>query len=69
MTVVGVVRQVKNYGVDGPSRVEAYVPNSQFPGSGGNLVLRSGQNPQQLVSAVRRTIHSENPASHISSNT
>jgi putative ABC transport system permease protein len=61
MTVVGVVRQVKNYGVDGPSRVEAYVPNAQFPGSAGNLVLRSRQDPEQLVSAVRRTIHSLDP--------
>jgi putative ABC transport system permease protein len=61
MTVVGVVRHVKNYGVDQPSRVEAYVPNAQFPGSGGNLVLRSQQDPEHLVSAVRRTLHSLDP--------
>jgi putative ABC transport system permease protein len=61
MTVVGVVRQVKNYGVDQPTRVEAYVPNAQFPGSGGNLVLRSQQDPEHLVSAVRRTLHSLDP--------
>jgi putative ABC transport system permease protein len=61
MTVVGVVRQVKNYGVDQPTRVEAYVPNAQFPGSGGNLVLRSPQDPEHLVSALRRTVHSLDP--------
>jgi putative ABC transport system permease protein len=62
MTVVGVVRQVKNYGVDQPTRVEAYVPNAQFPGSGGNLVLRSPQDPEHLVSAVRRTLNSLDPS-------
>jgi putative ABC transport system permease protein len=61
MTVVGVVRQVKNYGVDQPTRVEAFVPNALFPGSGGNLVLRSQQDPEHLVSAVRRTLHSLDP--------
>lgn len=61
MTVVGVVRQVKNYGVDQPSRVESYVPNAQFPAGDGNLVLRSRQDPAHLVSALRRTMHSLDP--------
>ena len=61
MTVVGVVRQVKNYGVDQPSRFEAYVPNAQFPGMGGNLVLLSRQDPSHLVPAVRQVMNSLDP--------
>ncbi len=61
MTVVGVVRQVKNYGVDQPSRFEAYVPNAQFPGMDGNLVLRSPQDPARLVPAVRQVMQSLDP--------
>ena len=61
MTVVGVVRQVKNYGVDQPSRFEAYVPNAQFPGMGGNLVLRSHLDPARLVPAVRQVMQTLDP--------
>ncbi|HEX8894605.1 MAG TPA: ABC transporter permease [Terriglobales bacterium] len=61
MTVVGVVRQVKNYGVDQPSRFEAFVPNAQFPGMGGNLVLRSHQDPARLVPPVRQVMQTLDP--------
>jgi len=61
MTVVGVVRQVKNYGVDQPARFESFVPNAQFPGMSGNLVLLSHQDPARLVPAVRQTMHSLDP--------
>ena len=61
MKVVGVVRTVKNYGVDQPSRFESYVPNAQFPGDGGNLVLRASQDPHHLAPAMRRTMQSINP--------
>src|SRR5262249_22190471 len=40
-TVVGVIRQIKNYGVDQPVLPEIFVPFAQRPGSGGNLVIRS----------------------------
>jgi putative ABC transport system permease protein len=61
MIVVGVVRQVKNYGVDQPARFETFVPNAQFPGMGGNLVLRSHQDPAHLVPAVRQAMHALDP--------
>ena len=61
MKVVGVVRQVKNYGVDQPSRFESYVLNAQFPGSGGNLVLRSSQDTEHLAPAMRRAMQALNP--------
>jgi putative ABC transport system permease protein len=60
-TVVGVVRQVKNYGVDQPARFETFVPNAQFPGMGGNIVLRSHQDPAHLVSEVRQVMHGLDP--------
>ncbi len=60
-TVVGVVRQVKNYGVDQPSRFESYVPNAQFPRGAGYLVLRSGQDPAHLAPAIRSAMQSLNP--------
>jgi putative ABC transport system permease protein len=61
MTVVGVVRPVKNYGVDQPSLAELFVPNAQVPGSGGNLVILSGMEPETLVPAVRQAMHSLDP--------
>jgi putative ABC transport system permease protein len=60
-TVVGVVRQLKNYGVDQPARFETFVPNAQFPGMGGNVVLRSHQDPARLVPAVRQAMRSIDP--------
>jgi putative ABC transport system permease protein len=62
MKVVGVVRQVKNYGVDQPSRFETYVPNAQFPGSGGNIIVRSSQDAEHLAPAMRRAMQSINPS-------
>lgn len=61
MKVVGVVRQVKNYGVDQPSRFESFVANAQFPGDAGNLVLRSSQDPHHLAPAMRRIMQALNP--------
>jgi putative ABC transport system permease protein len=60
-TVVGVVRQLKNYGVDQPARFETCVPNAQFPGMGGNVVMRSHQDPAHLVPAVRQAMRSIDP--------
>jgi putative ABC transport system permease protein len=61
MSVVGVVRQVKNYGVDQLARFESFVPNAQFPAMGGDLLLRSHQDPARLVPAVRQVMRSLDP--------
>ena len=58
MTIVGVVRHVKHYGVDQPSRVETYVPVAQNPASGGWLVLRTSLDPSSLTSGVRAAVAS-----------
>jgi putative ABC transport system permease protein len=39
--VVGVIREIKNYGVDQSVLPEIFVPFAQRPGSGGSLVVRS----------------------------
>lgn len=56
--IVGVVGHVKNYGVDQPSRVEAYVPFSQVPAFGGTIVLDATGNSSVAVAGIRAAIHS-----------
>jgi putative ABC transport system permease protein len=60
-TVVGVVAHVKNYGIDQPSRVEAYVPFRQLPAFGGTVVLRAAGDPSAAVAGIRAAIHSLDP--------
>jgi predicted permease len=60
-TVIGVIRQVKDYGVDHPVIVEIFVPFAQHPGSGGNLVIRSAVDPASLASATRAAVESLDP--------
>jgi putative ABC transport system permease protein len=58
--VVGVVRHVKNYGVDSDSRVETYVPYLQSPLGFATLVARA-DDAAAAVSAVRRAAQSVDP--------
>ena len=60
-TVVGIIRQIKNYGVDHPVLVEIFVPFAQRPGGGGNLVTRSTMDPSALTPAVRAAVESLDP--------
>ena len=60
-TVVGVIRTIKNYGADQPVLVETLVPYAQFPGSGGNIVVRSTADPTQLIPALRAAVQSLDP--------
>ncbi|HUJ30051.1 MAG TPA: ABC transporter permease [Candidatus Acidoferrum sp.] len=60
-TIVGVIRQIKNYGVDRPVLVEIFVPFAQRPGSGGNLVIRSSLDSAALATTVRATVESLDP--------
>src|SRR5262249_22081051 len=58
ITIVGIVGHVKNYGIDQPSRVEAYVPFPQVPPFGGTVVLRATGDPSAAVSGIRAAIKS-----------
>ena len=61
MTVIGVVSHTKNYGVDQPSRVETYLPYDQWPGGGGNLLIRFVGDASGLASSIRASAHSLDP--------
>lgn len=55
-TVVGVVGDVHQYGLDSPVTSEFYVAFAQQPSSAATLLLRSGLDPEQAGSAARRAI-------------
>ncbi len=56
ITIVGVVGDVKLYGLSNPSRLELYLPYEQDPTSDMDLVLRSGIDRASLTSAVRAAV-------------
>lgn len=60
-TVVGVVENTKNAGIDQPAGTEIYIPYDQVHGSGThrmNILLRAAGNPMDLVGSVRREVQS-----------
>jgi putative ABC transport system permease protein len=61
LTVVGVVAHVKNYGVDQPSRPEVLLPNTQRPGSGGTIVVRTIADPATVTAGVSAAVHAVDP--------
>jgi len=64
-TVVGVVEDVKNAGLDKPTGTELYLPYDQTDRSGTQnmvVVLRALGDPKSLVSAVRSDVHAIDPA-------
>lgn len=68
ITIIGVVGNTRLYGLDNPSRLEIYVPLRQSVTKEMNLVVRSGNDPAALTSAIRRVVHSidkDQPITHI----
>jgi putative ABC transport system permease protein len=68
-TIIGVVEDVKNAGIDRPAGTEIYLPNAQKHGSGNNdafVVLRSNGDPSSLASAVRREVQDIDPTLPVS---
>lgn len=74
MTVVGVMGDIKQMAVDAPTQYEIYQPSSQRiasygklvpPGllnaQAGSIVLRTALPPEQMISALRTTVHSIDP--------
>ena len=55
-TVVGVVRDVKHYGLDRGDLMQLYLPEAQYPTSYMTLVVRSQGEPAALLGAVRREV-------------
>jgi len=56
ITIVGIVGDAREYGLDHAIGDEVYVPMKQAGFSGG-LVVRTAIDPEQMVSLVRKTIH------------
>jgi predicted permease len=68
-TVVGVVGDVKNAGLDKPTGTELYIPLLQYPNrsaSLASLVVRSNADTSPLVAPIRNAIHTVDPSLPIS---
>jgi putative ABC transport system permease protein len=55
-TVVGVVKDVKQYGLDKKDRMQLYLPAAQFPVPQMTLVLRASSAPNGLIVPVKNEI-------------
>jgi predicted permease len=60
-TVVGVVGDVKQYGLDSESADEIYRPLAQFPISGTNLLVRTDLPPEAVETMVRKIVRGIDP--------
>jgi predicted permease len=56
ITVVGVVGRVKQYTLDGDSRIAMYFPHGQFPTAAMNVVVRTAGDPVALTPAIRQAL-------------
>ena len=74
MTVVGVIGDIKQESADAPTREQIYQPATQnaisygalappdmLNGQGGSIVLRTQLPPEQMMSALRSTVHAIDP--------
>ena len=61
LTVVGVVANVKQYGLDTDSRVAFYTPHSQVPAGTMYLTMRTRVNPADLANAVVKEVRALEP--------
>jgi putative ABC transport system permease protein len=61
LTVVGVVRHVRNRTLEARSRVEVYVPEDQVPSNGMTLAIRTTVSPLSLVPTIQREVAAIDP--------
>ncbi len=57
-TIVGVMGDVKQYGLDRKDPMQIYLPEAQFPTSFMSLVVRTSVDPKTMIAAVRNEIQS-----------
>jgi putative ABC transport system permease protein len=55
-TIVGIAGDIRQYGLDSPSKTEAYLPVAQNLDYGFNLAVRTSGDPRRLEEAVRQVI-------------
>ena len=60
-TVVGVVRDVRHFGFDAPTKPEVYMPEAQQAYSGLDMVVRSALPPETLLPTLRRAVAELDP--------
>lgn len=67
-TIVGVVSDVRNAGLDRPAGTELYLPYAQTETAHRNayVVLRTQGDPLSLAAAVRREVHALDPSTPVS---
>ncbi|MGH9174980.1 MAG: FtsX-like permease family protein, partial [Vicinamibacterales bacterium] len=61
ITVIGVAGGVKQYTLEGDSRIAMYLADTQYPRRALNLVLKSETSPARLTAAVRGLLKSFDP--------
>jgi len=70
LTIVGVVGDVRQMGLDAPVKAEMYVPYPQFDAQSyfapRDLVVRTVGDPMPLVGSITRAIHAVDPAQPVS---
>ena len=70
ITIVGVVADVRQMGMDQPVKQEMYLPFRQVQGfhffKPRDLVIRTERDPMQLAAAVRREVHAVDPNQPVS---
>ena len=57
-TIVGVVKDVSQYGLDKPPPMQMYVPHAQFPTGFSTIVVKTEGDPMAMTAAVRSKIQS-----------
>jgi len=57
-SVIGIVADIKQYGLDTANMPQLYVPVAQYAAVGPVLVVRTASNPSAAVPALRELIHS-----------
>jgi putative ABC transport system permease protein len=67
LTIVGVIGDVKHFGLDKAAAPELYIPFSQAPPTGPLLAIKTTADPAALIPAVRREIRTLEPTAVISS--
>ena len=58
--IIGVVGDIRFFGLDHPAPDEMYVSSTQFPGTG-NFILRTSLDPVSLQNVLEKTIHAIDP--------
>src|SRR5262249_8805208 len=64
--IVGVVGDVKRYGLDAAAKPEIYLPHAQAADGFMTLLVRTAAEPMSLSDAVRREVHAVDPLQPVS---